>query len=62
MFSSCSKSFVSLMKGVLTWNPRQRIGLERLMMHEFFVEQPRPCFPDEIRILGRLKELSKKSM
>jgi hypothetical protein len=30
--------------------------------HPFFSESPKPCFPDELKVLSRLDFYSKKSM
>lgn len=62
MFPNASGKCIELLKKMLAWDPELRITVDEAMNHSYFYEHPRPALPDEIKILKKLEEYSKKNV
>jgi serine/threonine protein kinase len=59
---SGSKMCVDLFSKIICWDPNQRISLAEMLAHPYFFENPRPIFPDELKILPRIDFYAKRCM
>lgn len=62
LFPNVSSKCIDLLKKLLSWDPELRITVKEAMNHKYFYEHPRPALPDEIKILKKLDEYSKKNV
>ena len=61
MFPNVSSRCLDLLRKSLAWDPENRISVQEAMNHPYFYEHPRPALPDELKILRKLDEYSKKN-
>eukprot|EP01016_Furgasonia_blochmanni_P000636 TRINITY_DN10177_c0_g2_i1.p1 TRINITY_DN10177_c0_g2~~TRINITY_DN10177_c0_g2_i1.p1 ORF type:complete len:404 (+),score=103.10 TRINITY_DN10177_c0_g2_i1:61-1212(+) len=60
VFKTASEKCIDLLNALLTWDPAKRITADEALVHPYFFEHPRPCDPEEIRILSKLEYFEKK--
>ena len=62
LLPNVSLKCLDLLKKTLCWDPENRISVHEAMNHPYFYDHPRPALPDEIKILHKLDEYSKKNV